>query len=59
MDSARITSIQFSMSNGADLSLLIDSVTFETPDILVLEFMALDHGTLPSWRAGAHIDLLL
>jgi ferredoxin-NADP reductase len=47
------------MVTDADLTLLIDRARFETPDILVLDLVAPDHGVLPSWKPGAHVDLLL
>jgi ferredoxin-NADP reductase len=47
------------MVTEADLTLLIDRASFETPDILVLDLVAPDHRALPAWEPGAHLDLLL
>jgi ferredoxin-NADP reductase len=47
------------MVTEADLILLIDRASFETPDILVLDLVAADQGALPPWEPGAHVDLVL
>jgi ferredoxin-NADP reductase len=47
------------MATDADLTLLVERASFETPDILVLDLVASDQGPLPPWRPGAHVDLVL
>lgn len=47
------------MPNDADLTLSIERLAFETPDVLVLELAGPDHVVLPAWSPGAHIDLVL
>lgn len=47
------------MVTEADLTLLIDRASYETPDILVLDLVAPDHDALPAWEPGAHLDLRL
>jgi ferredoxin-NADP reductase len=43
----------------AGMQLRIVRVSFETPDILVIDLAEHDGGRLPAWAPGAHIDLVL
>lgn len=53
------TSGMTAMGDANDLLLSINRVSYETPDIVVLELSGKGAEPLPSWAPGAHIDLVL
>lgn len=46
-------------SESHDVELVVESVRYETSDVLVLELVDKRGIDLPSWSPGAHIDLIL